>query len=114
KKVAGASLSQLMIQFLTESILIVFIATIVALFITILCMPLFNKLMNTAFDINPHVSPLFVSGLLLFSILLGIGAGFFPAFYLSHIKPLITIRKTFIKPGVSFSLRKALVVFQFS
>jgi putative ABC transport system permease protein len=114
KKVAGASFSQLMIQFLTESILIVFIATGAALVITILCLPLFNKLAGTEVDLNPNISTVFVSGLLLFSLLLGIGAGFFPAFYLSHIKPLITIRKAFIKPGVSFSLRKALVVFQFS
>src|SRR5262245_56160445 len=67
KKVAGASLLQLMIQFLTESILIVFVATIVALVITILCLPLFNKLVNTEVDIKPQISPLFVSGLLLFS-----------------------------------------------
>src|SRR4030095_4871410 len=59
-------------------------------------------------------SPQFIESLIFFSILLGIAAGFFPSFYLSRIKPLITIRKTFSKPHTTFSLRKVLVVFQFS
>jgi len=114
KKVAGASFSQLMMQFLTEAVLLSFIATALALTLAITLTPLFNQLAGTQITAGAQVSLMFITGLLLLSILLGIAAGFFPSFYLSRIKPLITMRKTFLKPGAAFSLRKVLVVFQFS
>ena len=114
KKVVGASFSQLMTQFLTEAVLISFISVILAVGLAVTLLPLFNKLAATQISIAAQFSPQFITGLILFSILLGIAAGFFPSFYLSRIKPLITIRKTFLKPHTAFSLRKVLVVFQFS
>jgi len=114
KKVSGATVLQLMMQLLTEAIVISFISIALAIVLAISLLPLFNKLADTQVSIATQVSIQFVVGLLLFSVLLGIAAGFFPSFYLSRIKPLITIRKTFLKPGATFSLRKALVVFQFS
>jgi putative ABC transport system permease protein len=114
KKVVGASFAQLMTQFLTEAVLISFISIILAVVLAVALLPLFNKLAGTQISIAAQFSPQFITGLILFSILLGIAAGFFPSFYLSRIKPLITIRKTFLKPRTTFSLRKVLVVFQFS
>jgi len=114
KKVTGATVFQLMTQLLTEAVVVSFISITLAIVLAISLMPMFNKLAGTHVNITTQVSLQFALGLLLFSILLGIAAGFFPSFYLSRIKPLITIRKTFLKPGSSFSLRKALVVFQFS
>jgi putative ABC transport system permease protein len=114
KKVAGASFSQLMMQFLSEAILISFIATALALALALTLMPAFNQLAGTQINAGAEISLQFVAGMFVFSILLGIAAGFFPSFYLSRIRPLIIIRKTFLKPGAAFSLRKVLVVFQFS
>ncbi len=114
KKVAGASFSQLMTQFLIEAVLLSFMATALAVVLAVTVMPLFNQLTDTQINAGAQVSPQFIAAMLFLSILLGIAAGFFPSFYLSRIKPLITIRKTFIKHGTSFSLRKVLVVFQFS
>lgn len=114
KKVSGATVLQLMMQLLTEAIVISFISIGLAIVLAISLMPLFNKLADTQVSTAAQVSVQFALGLVLLSVLLGIAAGFFPSFYLSRIKPLITIRKTFLKPGSAFSLRKALVVFQFS
>jgi len=114
KKVSGATVLQLMMQLLTEAIVISFISIALAIILAISLLPLFNKLADTQVSIATQVSIQFATGLVLFSVLLGVAAGFFPSFYLSRIKPLITIRKTFLKPGATFSLRKALVVFQFS
>jgi putative ABC transport system permease protein len=114
KKAVGASFSQLMTQFLTEAVLISFISIILAVVLAVALLPLFNKFAGTQISIAAQFSPQFITGLILFSILLGMAAGFFPSFYLSRIKPLITIRKTFLKPRTTFSLRKGLVVFQFS
>src|SRR4029453_3686666 len=114
KKVVGASFSQLITQFLTEAVLISFISITLAVILAVALLPLFNELAGKKNNIAAHFTPQFIASLIFFSILLGIAAGFFPSFYLSRIKPLITIRKTFSKPAASFSLRKALVVFQFS
>ena len=114
KKVSGATVLQLMIQLLTEAIVISFISIALAIVLALSFLPLFNKLADTQVSLAAQVSFQFAAGLVLFSVLLGVAAGFFPSFYLSRIKPLITVRKTFFKPGATFSLRKALVVFQFS
>ncbi len=114
KKVSGATVLQLMMQLLTEAIVISFVSIGLAIVLAISLLPVFNKLADTQVSIATQVSVQFALGLVLFSVLLGIAAGFFPSFYLSRIKPLITIRKAFLKPASSFSLRQALVVFQFS
>ena len=114
KKVTGATVLQLMTQLLTEAIVVSNISITFAVVLAISLLPLFNKLAGTQVNIAAQISLQFALGLVVFSILLGIAAGFFPSFYLSRIKPLITIRKSFLKPASSFSLRKVLVVFQFS
>ena len=114
KKVSGASVLQLMMQLLTEAIVVSLISISLAVVLAISLLPLFNNLAGTQVSIVTQVSAQFAISLIVFSIILGIAAGFFPSFYLARIKPLVTIRKTFLKPGASFSLRKALVVFQFS
>ena len=114
KKVTGATVLQLMMQLLTEAIVVSFISITLAVVVAISLLPLFNKLTGTQVSIGAQINIQFALGLVVFSILLGIAAGFFPSFYLSRIKPLVTIRKSFLKPASSFSLRKVLVVFQFS
>ena len=114
KKVTGATVFQLMMQLLTEAIVISIISITLAVVLAISLLPVFNELAGTQVSIAAQISLQFALGLVVFSILLGIAAGFFPSFYLSRIKPVITIQKTFLKPGSSFSLRKTLVVFQFS
>lgn len=114
RKVAGASFIQLMLQFLSEAMLISFIALLLALGLSQALLPLFNKLAGTQISQGIEFSIPLVLRLVLFVIALGIAAGIYPAFYLSGIRPIKTLKKAFLKPGRTVSLRKALVVFQFS
>ena len=114
KKVSGASFAHLMTQFLSESILISFLALIMAVGLSIILLPLFNKVADTQIGPTVQFSLSFILRLLFYAIVLGVLSGSFPALYLSRIKPMATFRKTFLKTESSFSLRKVLVVFQFT
>ncbi len=113
RKVMGGIKKQLVVQYLTESVLIVFISFLIAAGITILLMPVLNTVYQRSADIQWLISPqigLYMFGFLIF---LGIIAGSYPAFILSSFKPVEVLKGGF-KAGRSGSLvRKGLVIFQF-
>src|SRR4030095_4756493 len=113
KKVSGASFTQLMIQFLGESILVSLLAWILAVALALAFLPLFHKLAGNQINSAIKFSVPFILRVLVCAVMLGIVAGSFPAFYLSGIKPMATLRKNVLKAESSFSLRQVLVVFQF-
>ncbi|HLX91968.1 MAG TPA: FtsX-like permease family protein [Puia sp.] len=114
RKVAGAMLAQLMGQFLAESVLIACIALIFSFGAALLCMPLFNQLASTQISMLSEFSWWLICPLIGFATLLGIVAGIYPALYLSRLKPVIALKQGVSKKSNLFSLRKMLVVFQFT
>ncbi|WP_296702679.1 ABC transporter permease [Algoriphagus sp.] len=112
RKVNGAQRSQLIAQFLMESILINAIAMLIGIVLVVLINPLIE--LNIGLEIP--VDFLFERDLqiLLFGIWLlsSIVSGIFPAFYLSGLKPKMILKDSSITNGRSV-LRKSLVVFQF-
>lgn len=120
RKVAGAHRSQLMLQFLAESLLYTIIASILALMLTELLLPYFSGLIGMELSLlsilwGQNGGPLLL--LLLIILLLALLSGSFPAFVLSSFKPVRVLR-----PGMqivhhngfsSSHLRKGLVVLQF-
>jgi putative ABC transport system permease protein len=113
RKVAGSLRSNLIIQFLTESVLLSFLSLLLAFLIAILLLPLFNQLAGK----QMHVYTLFSSWLLPVMIALifvvGCVAGSYPAFYLSSFQPVQVLKGTIAKGFKSSWLRSSLVVFQF-
>jgi len=113
RKVSGAVKSLLIKQFLLESVLTSLIALIIALTLAFVTLPFVNQLTQKQLSLfnTTNISMLFiVAGV---TILLGIAAGIYPAIYLSSFKPVLVL-KGFKAQGLgAFSLRKALVVFQF-
>ncbi|PKP33879.1 MAG: hypothetical protein CVU00_09505 [Bacteroidetes bacterium HGW-Bacteroidetes-17] len=112
RKVIGAVRSQLMRQFLSESLILALIAFLISLLAVSLILPSFNELAgkNLVFGIE-------TSGIILWTLLISIGVGLlsgsYPSFYLSAFAP-IKVLKGKINTGKSKgSLRKILVVFQF-
>jgi len=112
RKVAGAHRRQLIAQFLSESILMAFLALLVALVLAELFLPVFNQLTNKNLPFN-----LFSNfGLLALSVatalLTGILAGIYPAVFLSGSVPreVLTGQSRYLKTS---TLRKCLVVAQF-
>ncbi|MCE7994225.1 MAG: FtsX-like permease family protein [Roseivirga sp.] len=114
RKVLGAIKGQLMIQFLTESVLMCLLALVLAMGLTALILPFFNELSGKFITISSFLSPAMLAILLSFTLTLGIVSGLYPAFFLSAFKPVMVLKGK-LKGGAKNSwLRNGLVIFQFA
>ena len=115
RKTIGGHRSQLILQFMTETFLIVFIATFMAFTFTQLLLSSLNDYLNS---IIPYELS-FSGSLLLFALVLMVGvtllAGFYPSMVLAGYHPINAIRNTLTgnKNSGSFLLRKSLITAQF-
>ncbi|MBK7871977.1 MAG: ABC transporter permease [Saprospiraceae bacterium] len=115
RKVIGAQYRQLVRQFLVESMLITFLAFVVALLLANLLLPLFNNLTGKTLAFNDVVKPNMLLIWIGISIVIGLIAGSYPAFFMASFKPIKVLKGLFSKTGSqTLILRKALVVIQFS
>ncbi|MDB4901466.1 MAG: FtsX-like permease family protein [Mucilaginibacter sp.] len=113
RKAIGSQRKDLIFQFLTESILITFIAFLFSILFTQLALPFFNELISSSISI-PYGNPLFWCMMICYVLITGLLAGSRPAFYLSSFNP-VTVLKGAIQVGKAAALpRKILVVLQFS
>jgi putative ABC transport system permease protein len=113
RKAVGSGRKQLISQFLSESMLISGLAFVLALGIVIIALPYFNKLTDKEMGLQ-IASPLFWIIMIAFTVLTGLLAGSYPAFYLSSFNP-VRVLKGNLKAGRSSSLpRKILVILQFA
>ncbi|MBS1596927.1 MAG: ABC transporter permease [Bacteroidetes bacterium] len=119
RKVAGATKSQLVRQFLGESLFINIISLVIAVGFVLLVQRSFNSL--TGYDLS--LSYLFRKGLngyaisiaLIVLIIAGILiSGFYPAFVLSSFKPILVLKGKFSASKKGIALRKSLVIGQFA
>ena len=113
RKVVGALRDSLIYQFLGESILIAFIAGIIALLIVQLSISGFNQLTQKELFI-PYGSVYFWLSAIGFILLTGIISGSYPALYLSSFKPVSVLKGTFKAANALITPRKLLVVVQFT
>ena len=113
KKVVGSSQNTLINQFLTESVLITFIAFLIGTAIAFFALPLFREMSGKMVSI-PWTDPLFFPIIILASLLVGIFAGLYPSFYLSRFRPSSVLKGTLATGSKSSTLRSGLVVFQFA
>jgi len=113
RKTVGSVRSQLIGQFLSESVLVALVSFIFSIILAALLMPLFNKLADKDIGL-PWGSPVFWLLALLFTFITGLISGSYPAFYLSKFEPIKVLKGTF-RVGKFASLpRKILVVIQFT
>jgi putative ABC transport system permease protein len=115
RKVAGATNSNLIGQFLCESFAITLSAFIIALFLFYLLIPLFISLTGIPLKLESLFTFSSIVKFILLIIIISFIAGSYPALMLSSVNPVSTIRDDF-KLGRIFSVkvfRKVLVVFQF-
>ncbi|OCX52187.1 hypothetical protein BEL04_11905 [Mucilaginibacter sp. PPCGB 2223] len=113
RKAIGSQRSDLIFQFLTESLLITFIAFALSIVIVQLVIPSFNALADNNIWI-PWGNPVFWIVMLSYVVITGLLAGSRPAFYLSSFNP-VKVLKGSIQLGKAAALpRKILVVVQFS
>ncbi|MHB1687441.1 MAG: ABC transporter permease [Ignavibacteriaceae bacterium] len=109
RKVVGAGRTQLIMQFMGETILLTLISTFVAVSITELILPLFNSLVDRNISLTAGEFGFILIG----AIFTGILSGSYPAFYLSSFSPQAVFRKN--ETGMSKGLfRRILVSLQFT
>jgi len=113
KKSIGAIRSQLVTQFLSESVLVNFLGVTLAVLMAILLLPLLGEIVGKDFAFN-FSDPRF--WLVLFGLFLAgsLISGAYPAFVLSSFNVTEVLKGKSDKIGGGFSLRKVLVVFQFA
>jgi len=113
RKTLGALRSSLIRQILGEAMVTVVIAIIISLMLTRLALPFFNQLTNKNISINSENSVFLLFAGITLTIVSGLLAGSYPAFYLTSFQPVKVLKGKF-KPGAaSGRLRQTLVVFQF-
>jgi putative ABC transport system permease protein len=113
RKVVGARKYALVMQFLSESVLLAFIAGIFSLFIVQLALPAFNKLVDRQLFVD-FTQVWFWVAAIGFVLFTGILAGSYPAIFLSSFRPVKVIKGTFKAAHAAVSPRKILVVTQFT
>src|SRR5215203_1681240 len=113
RKVVGAQKGALIAQFIGESILLAFLAGIVAIGIVELSLPGFNKLTDKKLfiDFGNIYSWLIALGFIIFT---GLVAGSYPAFFLSSFQPVRVLKGMFRSSKALITPRKVLVVLQFT
>jgi ABC-type antimicrobial peptide transport system permease subunit len=111
KKVVGSTRRALILQFLSEALLVTVLSVIGACLLVSAALPLFNAITGKELQVTLTVE--MIAALLAVTLVTGLLAGSYPAFYLSGFKP-ITVLKGQLKNSVGELLaRKGLVVFQF-
>ncbi len=114
RKIVGANRTQLIQQFLGESIVLLFIALMIAFMLVSLALPVLNSLAGSQFSLDPKDLLYILGFLLAASLILGSAAGIYPALFLSTFQPLNTLRGK-LYPGMKrVHFRKTLVVVQFA
>lgn len=114
RKVVGSHRRQLIGQFLTEASLVSIAALLISLSLVEVLLPWFNQITDKSLGISYLSNPILPLSLLGFAILVGLGSGFYPAFLLSKFNPAMVLKGKFGSSRKGTSLRKGLVVFQFS
>lgn len=112
RKVAGAGRRQLIVQFMGESMLISFVALLIAVGIVFLLMPLFNDLAGKRLSVRLQDIK-FVLSLVGIALLTGLISGSYPALFLSGFQPVKVLKGNMKKMGGNLFFRNSLVVIQF-
>ncbi|MEZ4775367.1 MAG: FtsX-like permease family protein [Bacteroidia bacterium] len=113
RKVLGSHRSQLILQFLVESVIISAISLVVSLVIIQFALPGFNELAGKHLNMDAGTQ-WWIPVLLVFTVLIvGLMAGSYPAFVLSSFEPVSVLKGAFKSTRKGTFLRNGLVVFQF-
>jgi len=113
RKVLGSAKWQLFLQFIGESLLLNFIAFILAVVLAIFTLPFFDQLIERPLSRDVLLNPIAAGLMLLLFILISFASGAYPSFILSNAKLIKVLKSGFSFSGSGSGLRKSLIVFQF-
>ena len=114
RKVIGARRKELILQFLSESVLICWLGLIIAALFTFITLPWLNKISGQELSFSILLKWQIITPLLLTPFIVGVISGIYPALFLSSFQPIKTLKGLFKTERSTISFRKVLVVTQFS
>ncbi|MBN2280897.1 MAG: ABC transporter permease [Candidatus Marinimicrobia bacterium] len=114
RKVVGAGRKQLISQFLSESVIIAFVALIIGFLLILILLPTFRTLSQQKLTIPGIDQWKFYLQIIGVTLIIGLLSGSYPAFYLSSFIPGSILKQKFSSSGKGRILRKVLVIFQFT
>ncbi len=114
RKVVGSNRLQLLRQFLTESLVLSFLALLAALVLVELFLPVFNQLTGKQIRTAFFATGASIAALLGVTLFVGFLAGSYPAFVLSALRPVLVLKGASPLSAGAAWIRKGLVVFQFA
>ena len=113
RKVLGTGKRTLMTQFIAESSMMSYLAFVVALLITWIALPYFNDIAAKSFSFKSIFALQSLPFLLLLPLVIGVLAGYYPAFFLSSFKPVVVLKGKINAGFQRSNFRNVLVTFQF-
>jgi putative ABC transport system permease protein len=114
RKITGAEKHNLITQFLGESVIYAFLATFFALIVMEILRPVFNNLVQRDLTLLTLGWGWLALLILLLPVVIGVIAGLYPAFYLTHFNAVVTIKGVKTRGKESLFFRRALIVLQFT
>ena len=114
RKTLGSNQASLIRQFLIETMLMSFLAMLLALLLVELLLPAFNSIANTELSLHIFNNFYSIPVLILFVLIVGLIAGIYPAFVLSSLTPVKVLRGKLQRSSTKSVLRNSLVILQFS
>ncbi len=114
RKVFGAVRKQIMFQYLSESVIITVISSLLGFGLFVLAIPAFNNLTEKSLQLQLMDMPLILGGILTIAVLVGLLSGIYPALFLSGLSPAAILKGKLAKQGRFTGLfKKTLITFQF-
>lgn len=113
RKVLGSEKRQLVNQFLFESVFVSIAGMLIAIGLIYLITPAFNGFTDKNILLSEYATPVNLGLLAIFSLILGVFAGIYPAFVLSSFQPVVVLKGKMIRSKKGYWIRNGLVIFQF-
>jgi putative ABC transport system permease protein len=114
RKALGATRSQLATQFMGEAIGFAIVAALIAIALIELILPSFNAVLDRQIHFAPWRDPALAAGIVALVLLVGLGAGLYPAVLLSSFRPASVLKSARAAASGGGLLRQALVILQFA
>jgi len=114
RKVAGADRKSMIIQFMSESFVLVTASLFIALLLVGLFLKAFNNVSGKSFTLTDLLQFKFILSFIIAALVAGFISGIYPALYLSSFKPVAVLKGEPVSGKGNRRLRQVLVVIQFS
>jgi ABC-type antimicrobial peptide transport system permease subunit len=107
RKVMGSSQKNVMLQFLTETFVLVFLSAFAALMVADVVLITFQSLLNVKFTRHIFTDNTILLYLFLIVVFMTIFAGFYPSLVVSRFSPVMALKNSLMfKRPSAFSMRK--------